>query len=158
MTFDVGSEKFSTIKVPNYIFDQPGYDVNFVFYNVRLLELDGRGTPKLWLFDGDDRNKKNSTSSWTHISMELPYTFDTDWYGVSFNPIPGTNHIILSSYVYKYDGKICDTTYHRLYNWKTKSFSEIEFNGSVPIFTLESRVAIFFENLLPVRKQTSTTI
>ncbi|XP_026398240.1 putative F-box protein At3g47150 [Papaver somniferum] len=130
VAFDVGSEKFRTITVPSYIFDQPpDYD------------------------NDDDRNKKHSTSSWTRVTMELPYTLDEHHSEFRINPIPGTNQIILSSYVKTADWKIFDTAYHS-YNWKTKSFNEIEISGipsSVPFFTSESSVAIFFEHLLPLR-------
>ncbi|KAI3878632.1 hypothetical protein MKW98_027937 [Papaver atlanticum] len=169
VAFDVGSEKFRTIRVPSYVFDRPYYKDTFMFYNVRLLELDDRlglfiehgnsGTLKLWLFD-DERNKKNSTSSWSEVSIELPYTLDVHRNHVSFNPVPGTSQIILSSYPKTSDGKISDTTYYS-YNWKNKSFNEIEISGipcSVPSITSRSMLAIFSENLLPLRKQTSTKI
>ncbi|KAI3878629.1 hypothetical protein MKW98_027934 [Papaver atlanticum] len=149
VAFDVGSEKFRTISVPSCVFDQPvDCDAAYTFYNVQLIELDGRlglfirpgprmsGTPKLklWLFD-DDKNKKNSTSSWTQVNMKLPCTKDYN-NGISLNPVSGTNQIILSSCVATPDGKRLDTTYYS-YNWKNKSYSEIEISGmpySFPFF------------------------
>ncbi|RZC67941.1 hypothetical protein C5167_011641, partial [Papaver somniferum] len=52
---------------------------------------------QLWLLD-DDGNKKNSTSSWTQVTMELPKTSDGDMNGVYFNPVSGTDQIIINSY------------------------------------------------------------
>ncbi|KAI3972209.1 hypothetical protein MKX01_011761 [Papaver californicum] len=162
VVFDVGREKFRTIRVPSYIFDQPDYDASFIFYHVILLDLDGRlgllikiakdgYTPKLWLFD-DDKNKKKSTNSWTGIAIELP----GDLVGCSFSPVSGTYQIILTSYVETSNGKKSDTRCH-LYNWKQKSFDEIQISGipSVSCLSSTSRVATFFENLLPVQKRSS---
>ncbi|KAI3923161.1 hypothetical protein MKW92_017465 [Papaver armeniacum] len=168
VVFDVGREEFSTIRVPNYIFVQPvDYHAPYILYYVRLLELDGRlgllikiqesGTLKLWLLD-DDGNKKNSTSSWTQVTMELPKTSDGDMNGVYFNPVSGTDQILINSYAKTSDGKISDTIYHS-YNWRNKSFNEIEISGipsSIPFFTSESQAETFVEHILPVQKRTST--
>ncbi|KAI3936692.1 hypothetical protein MKX01_034121 [Papaver californicum] len=66
--FDVGNEKFRAIRVPNYIFENSHHSLLY-FYNIMLLELDGRlglliilveigysCPPKLWVLD-EDRNK-----------------------------------------------------------------------------------------------------
>ncbi|KAI3870040.1 hypothetical protein MKW92_048166 [Papaver armeniacum] len=165
VAFDVGSEKFRKIRVPSYVFDRPYFKEPFILYNIGLLDLDerlglfiehGNSTPKLWLFD-EERNKMNSTSSWREVPIELPYTLDGHRNYVSFNPVPGTSQIILSSYPKTSDGKISDTTYYS-YNWKNKSLNEIEITGipcSVPSITSRLMLAIFSENLLPLQKQTS---
>ncbi|KAI3878630.1 hypothetical protein MKW98_027935 [Papaver atlanticum] len=165
--FDVGREDFRTIRVPNYIFVQTAdHQAYYVFYYVRLLELEGRqglliklrrsGTLKLWLLD-DDENKKNSMNSWTQVTIELPNILEGDVHGVSYDLVSGRNQIILNSYAKTSDGKISGTTYHS-YNWKNKSFNKIEISGipsSVPFFTTESTVETFSEHLLPVQKHTS---
>ncbi|KAI3961753.1 hypothetical protein MKW92_051572 [Papaver armeniacum] len=142
VVFDVGRRSSETIRVPNYIFVQPAdqHD-SYIFYYVRF------GTLKLWLLD-DDGNKKNSTSSWTQVTMELPNTLDGDM----------NDQIIVNSYAKTSDGKISDTIYHS-YNWRNKSFSEIEISGipsSIPFFTSESQAETFVEHILPVQKHTST--
>ncbi|RZC68884.1 hypothetical protein C5167_033659 [Papaver somniferum] len=57
------------------------------------------------------------------------------------------------------DGEMPDVTCHS-YNWKNKSFNEIQITGipsSVPGFSCDSRVATFAESLLPVQKQTTSS-
>lgn len=84
VAFNVRTEKFRTIRVPNEIFDRPAAGDDFcISHSVKLYELNGRVallvkflnsgfTSKLWLFDDDDN--KDASSAWTEIHMELPYT------------------------------------------------------------------------------------
>ncbi|KAI3890984.1 hypothetical protein MKW92_047295, partial [Papaver armeniacum] len=161
--FDVGSEKFRAIRVPSYIFEQPeSYHSRLYVYNIMLLELDGRlglfiileksGTPKLWVLD-EDRNKKNSRSTWTEVSIQLPYTLGGARCEFACDPVPGTDQMILTSYVEASGGKISESTCHS-YNWKKKTFNAIDFSGissSVPSLSSTSTVSTFFESLSPVQ-------
>ncbi|XP_026426422.1 uncharacterized protein LOC113322531 [Papaver somniferum] len=163
--FDVGSEKFRAIRVPSYVFEQPeNYHSSIYIYNIMLLELDGRlglfikigesgYTPKLWVLD-EDRNKKNSTSTWTEVSIQLPYTLGGPRCGFACDPVLGTDQMILTSYVKASGGKISESTCHS-YNWKKKTSNAIDFSGisSAPCFSSASKVRSFFESLFPVQKR-----
>lgn len=164
VAFDVGSEKFRAIEVPNFIFDGPGDGDFVIFRSVKLLVLDGRlallvrvqkkgSAPKLWL-SGDDCVKENASGTWTEVPLELPFTLDgvQRWRG-SFHPVLGTDQMVVTSTVL--DGKICDATHHS-YNWKKMGASKIDISGiptSVPYFSsATSRITTFFESLISVRR------
>ncbi|RZC62554.1 hypothetical protein C5167_024309, partial [Papaver somniferum] len=161
--FDVGSEKFRAIRVPSYIFEQPE-NYNFRFYHIMLLELNGRlglfsileksgYTPKLWVLN-EDRNRKNSRNSWTEVSIQLPYTLGGGRCDFACDPVPGTDQLILTSYLKTSGGKISESTCHS-YNWKKKTFNAIDFSGisSAPCFSSASTVGSFFESLFPIQKR-----
>ncbi|KAI3921326.1 hypothetical protein MKW92_026628, partial [Papaver armeniacum] len=159
VAFNVASEKFTSIRVPNISFGMPSDDLDFIYYSVQLLDLNGQlglfavasgsdYAPKLWLFNNDGKNKKNKTSAWTEVLIEIPLTFDKGLYPV--HPIPGTNHILLTPNS-DIPSALCYS-----YNWITKNTNQIEMEGlpsSVPCFSSSSRNAIYFESLLPVQNR-----
>ncbi|KAI3843963.1 hypothetical protein MKX03_037552, partial [Papaver bracteatum] len=101
-----------------------------------------------------DRNRKNSRSTWTEVSIQLPYTLGGARCRFACDPVPGTDQMILTSYVKASGGKISESSCHS-YNWKKKTFNAIDFSGisSAPCFSSASTVGSFFESLFPVQKR-----
>ncbi|KAI3850613.1 hypothetical protein MKW92_037185 [Papaver armeniacum] len=154
VVFDVGTEKFRTIGVPDFILGQPR-EIDSVFGRaVDLLEVSGHMallsrmngyTVTLWLFN-DTGNQ-----DWTEVVIKLPYCWGGDRQ-VCFSSVQGTDQIILVS-SQRSDGKVYNCTHHS-YNWKNKTFTGIEFSGipsSVPYFSSSSIVKTFVGSLLPVQ-------
>ncbi|KAI3977286.1 hypothetical protein MKX01_030912 [Papaver californicum] len=153
VAFNVRSEKFRAIRVPDEAFDEhPVVDNLCISHSVKVYELDGQVallvkllgsvlTSKLWLFDDDDN--KDASSTWTEVHMELPYTLC--WGRLKFiHPVSRVDHTIITSCIQSFPG-----------------FNEIQIKGipsSVPGFSSESRVATFVESLLPVQKQTMSSL
>ncbi|CAN0921308.1 Putative F-box protein At1g32420 [Linum grandiflorum] len=155
LAFDIGSEKFRTIKIP--VFTLSG-DKDF-----QLTELDGCLTVvfcdgldgeilKLWKFH--DRNKKGTSyttaasEDWTVISIKLPVYIDC-WSAVFLYPIPGRDQIIVEDF---------ESACFYSYNMVNKTFSEFEIRG-LPSLPGHSRIwcELFVEeDLFPaVEKKTS---
>ncbi|KAI3853605.1 hypothetical protein MKW98_025122 [Papaver atlanticum] len=136
VAFDLGSEKFREIRVPDFILDQPLDSDEYVCRCVDILELSDRVslvgrvngyTVKLWLFDDAYVQKGNNTSTacstdsqnWKEITIQLPYFWGGDR-TLDFISVVGTDLLILESYQPN-----CGDMYHS-YNWKGNSFAEIE--------------------------------
>ncbi|KAI3899067.1 hypothetical protein MKW92_027703 [Papaver armeniacum] len=175
VAFDLGSEKFREIRVPDFILDQPQDNDKYVHKCVNILELSGRVallgrvngyTVKLWLFDDVYVKKENNTSSapldgketdnqnWKEITIQLPYFWGGDR-SLDFVSVVGTDLIILKSYQLNC-GDIYNISHHS-YNWKNNSFAEIEISGipssvrdGTSIYS-RSAFTTFFESLLHVQ-------
>ncbi|OVA03703.1 F-box associated domain [Macleaya cordata] len=169
VAFDVGSEKFRVIPIPNFIVDQPMSRDNFCGPSVELLEVDGRVAllgrmnaynVKMWIFDDDhdyDKEEKinrtttsssTSNSNWTEVTIKLPFCWNRDM-PLSFHAVEGTDQIILQS---------CRNSLWVVslysYNWKKKTFKKIEISGfsAIPRLFSASLFTPLVESLLPVYK------
>ncbi|KAI3938715.1 hypothetical protein MKW92_047722 [Papaver armeniacum] len=169
--FDVGTEKFRMIQIPNFIPDQPlDPDENFHSY-IRLTELYGGSVAvvlrlsaykiKLWILDDHvhDNEKGNGTSAFGDLgdgvgtvkTIILPFPWDRNR-DLSIYGVVGTFQIIILSYS-AFKGYINCVSLHS-YNQKEKTFTDIVTTGahiSIPGFSCIKVLTPFVESLLRVR-------
>ncbi|OVA17700.1 F-box domain [Macleaya cordata] len=106
VAFDVGSEKFRVIPIPNFILDHPPPTKTFRHSVDDLLEVDGHialldktihdennVTFKMWIFDDD---KKSSSCNWIEETISMSCDPQQEML-FSFQAIAGTNLIIVES-------------------------------------------------------------
>ncbi|KAI3908794.1 hypothetical protein MKW98_029344 [Papaver atlanticum] len=152
VAFDVGSEKFTVIRVPKFIIDQPRETKRFFGSSITLLEVDCRlallckmsgYVVKLWLFD-------HNHNDWSEVAtIELPYLWD-EGRKVHFLSVPGMDQIILKSYLWT-NNLIHGLSFHS-YNWRNKTFMEVQINGMSirdAYFLSSNRVTTMVESLWP---------
>ncbi|XP_026396555.1 uncharacterized protein LOC113291210 [Papaver somniferum] len=156
LAFDVGKEKFRSIRIPDFILDQILQKFQ-PLYSLQLLEIDRHPAllsrisddiVKLWLFD-NEYGSGYRTNTWTEVKIELPFywghvDYGNDVYSVRFHSVIGTDFIIL----YLYRCLAVEGGYHFArkvtqysYNWKKKIFAEIKINGlpsSIPYHSFVS--------------------
>lgn len=161
--FDVCSERFRVIRIPDYIVYHPRDVDSPITSPVNLLDMDGHLAlscriddyqVKLWFYDNDDGYK--SKNCWREDAIELPFAWDKDRW-LTFHPVAGKDQIIMKScqnyFVYK-TRKGCNFSYHS-YNWRKKTFTQLKING-IPsaidhLFSHSNFDTIFVESLLPVQ-------
>ncbi|XP_026419550.1 F-box protein At1g52495-like isoform X1 [Papaver somniferum] len=113
VAFDLGSEKFREIRVPDFILDQPQDNDEYAGRCVDILELSGHVallgrvngyTVKLWLFDDAYVQKENNASAtstttdnqnWKEITIQLPYFWGGDR-SLDFVSVVGTDLICVT--------------------------------------------------------------
>ncbi|KAI3934577.1 hypothetical protein MKX01_034031 [Papaver californicum] len=172
VAFDVGTEKFRMIQIPNFIPDQHlHHDEHFHSY-IRLLELDSAVAVllrlsayivKLWVLDDHlhDNENGNRTSALgilgngiqTEEIFTLPFPWDRNR-ALRIYAVVGTFQIIFLSYQ-AFKGYINCVSLHS-YNQKEKTFTDIITIGahiSIPGFSCIKVFTPFFESLLRVQKQ-----
>ena len=169
--FNVGSEKFRTIRVPKFI--DWGLPTGY------LMELDGCLTmvplsslgarkQKLWKFNDHNKKRSNGTSNttrvsrserkkWTAVSFRIP-RYICPWATV-IHQIPGKDQIILESYSLNQELER-HVRYARFYSYNriNKTFSKFKIQG-IPSFSKcdRSRCKVFVEDLCPVAVEKSKT-
>ncbi|KAI3908168.1 hypothetical protein MKW98_029469 [Papaver atlanticum] len=172
VAFDLGSEKFRMIRIPEFILNSPPSE--FVFnQHANLLEVDGHVAiacrmsayiVKLWVCREDNKGKKttnanfcNVEENWTEDTILLPLPFDWDpnihW---GFYTGVGTHQILVRSTHWSDSGIKC-TLYS--YDLQKKSFTKIHFHG-IPSSIRNGcnfKVSTFAESLLPIQKQRSSS-
>ncbi|KAI3959777.1 hypothetical protein MKW98_029814 [Papaver atlanticum] len=107
VAFDVGSEKYRVIPIPNFILDEPR-EKSF-FSPIAMLELNGRValtyrmSPfhlKLWILDdGADKKIENchgNDRNWSAESVKLPFHCYPSF--VNFHAVEGTDQIVFECY------------------------------------------------------------
>ncbi|KAI3973838.1 hypothetical protein MKX01_030414 [Papaver californicum] len=139
VAFDVGSEKFRVITIPNFILDEP-CEESF-FSPIAMLELNGRVALayrvslyilKLWILD-DGVGKKiencqGNERNWSEETIKLPFRCYPSF--VEFHAVEGTDKIVFELVsLYSYDRK-------------KKSFKKIEIDG-ISLFPLHYSSSLF---------------
>ncbi|OVA05242.1 F-box domain [Macleaya cordata] len=151
VAFDVGSEKFRSIPIPNFIVDTWDSHGKCDLRTDYLLEINGRiaivdeitaHAVRLWICH---ENKEKMTSRWTENTITLPSVLD----GRHLFPdaIPGTNQIVIQG---DSTPRGCLPLFY--YDLKKKTYKKVEITGISP--SMESpQIYTFVESLLPVDKQ-----
>ncbi|KAI3950610.1 hypothetical protein MKX01_040590 [Papaver californicum] len=169
MAFDIGSEKFRMIPIPQ---DHKSKDDKSSLNEFSLSVVDGclaimrqmDQKLKMWIFR--DHNKESGTSvtsnekNWTRLSIEFPseWTIRHREPVIYVHSVSGTDQIVLETYrdLYYYnrgerDVKAASFYY---YDQKNKTLKEV---GNQPDFlhprNCRAECSAFVENLLPVQKK-----
>ncbi|KAI3874045.1 hypothetical protein MKW92_034122 [Papaver armeniacum] len=167
VAFDVGSEKFRIIPIPQFILDEPR-EPTFL-QPIAILEMDRRVvlvyrkrpcTVKLWILNDDIDKKvencKGNIRNWSEETIALPFLCDTRILG--FHGIPGTTQIVFENYGDFHKHIKLVGLYS--YDLKKKTFNEIEINGisSIPLHYTRFLLATFTESLFSVQPQQHNTV
>ncbi|KAI3944019.1 hypothetical protein MKW98_015171 [Papaver atlanticum] len=166
--FDVGSEKFRVIEIPDFIRDQPlDLDI-FSHHFVCLVEFDGHVgilrrisafISKLCIFNdhhhhGSEKvNKTKGGEYWIEETITLPFPW-TKTTSLNIYDVVGTHRIVLQTYegAYRHMNNVSLYSYH----WKEKTFTEIGTSGaplSVPDACTMKMFSTFVESLVPVQRK-----
>ncbi|KAI3866341.1 hypothetical protein MKW98_007996 [Papaver atlanticum] len=167
VAFDVESEKFRSIPIPNFIVNQPDNDGDWEFGErfVHILEVDGhialtdqvnRHVVKLWIFDEDGDNHEKIATNTTVGSRDGNWIEETIFmpFGPSrmqhylFESITSTNQLAIGISM-----PTVNTTFFTfyLYERKNKTFMPVEINGMLTNQLYQ--MTNFRESLLPIPKQ-----
>ncbi|CAN0852686.1 Putative F-box protein At1g32420 [Linum grandiflorum] len=153
VAFDIGSEKFRTIKVPIFTFSS--------FRRYGLIELDGcvtimlkdcpqRDILTLWKFHDRNKNGKSDSESedWTAVTIKFPFNIQT----VLFHSLPGKDEIILETCGW-FPGDFESTCFYS-YNRVNKTFSKFKIRG-IPSLPEHHgcRSKFFVEDLFPAAEK-----
>ncbi|OVA07525.1 F-box domain [Macleaya cordata] len=170
VAFDVGTEKFSLITIPNFILGEPQSLLSGRF--VDLLEVDGRiallhrrtsdGKVNLWINDGFEVTGTAATSgqnvivynsNWIEETISMPFDWDENL-NPTFRPIAGTDKIIIKPIEFNADSPRHSVSLY-YYDRKKKTSRKVEITGIYSLMNYPFRytVNIFVESLLPVQKQ-----
>ncbi|KAI3967330.1 hypothetical protein MKW92_042548, partial [Papaver armeniacum] len=159
VAFDVGSENYRVIPIPNFILDDPRdekyrlpIDMLVLGRHVALLYRMEPNVVKLWMLDdGADKKLENcrgNKSNWSTETITLPFCCDK---GVGGFGIAGSTDNIL----FECRGRRNSVSFSCLYSYdrKKKTCKKIEMDG-VSLFTRHSQrslITTFTESLFPVQ-------
>ncbi|MCL7039913.1 hypothetical protein MKW94_016167 [Papaver nudicaule] len=165
IAFDVGSEKYRVIPIPNIILDEPREKMN---RPIAMLVLGGLITlvylmsdfvVKLWMLDdGVEKKLENcqgkGSSNWSSETVTLPFEYDTRFN--KFHGVPTRADIILISAYGSIGGRehpTVDCLYS--YDRKAKTIKVNKNDGifSVPLHQGRSLFTTFTESLVSVQPQ-----
>ncbi|KAI3948695.1 hypothetical protein MKW92_014353 [Papaver armeniacum] len=162
--FDVGTEKFRVIQIPDFIVPCPKTLRKWSSQRgeIFLLQIDGHMAVvnrvedyvvKLWISDDDCYMEKKMTTNWTEETMKLPPSFQRG-YGLDFNPVQGTDEIVIKSHISSTEWQPRGFISLYIYNRSMKTFREIEITGISrllsPAYTAWYGMFIYHESLLPI--------
>ncbi|XP_026443924.1 putative F-box protein At1g32420 [Papaver somniferum] len=162
VAFDLGSEKFRVIHVPNFVPPRNSHlDLScpdgrtFKFHPV-LLEVDGRvvisnrldyDIIELYVMDDECVNKVNANMmNWSKESIEVPIVLNYAW--IVVYSLPGSDYILLVCY--NCHAKIRSPSLY-FYNRKKKTFKMIIFDEWGSNFHHPYMYSTFVESLSPFR-------
>ncbi|MCL7052181.1 hypothetical protein MKW94_021533, partial [Papaver nudicaule] len=166
VAFDVGSEKYRVIPIPNFILDEPRdesfrlpIDMLVLGGHVALLYRMEPYAIKLWMLD-DRADKKlencrGSISNWSSETITLPFYCDSRVGG--FAMAGSTDKILFECRGYQDSGDfVCLFSYDR----KKKTCKKIEMDGfsSFTLHSWRSLVTPFAESLFPVQPFSKTKV
>ncbi|KAI3853608.1 hypothetical protein MKW98_025125 [Papaver atlanticum] len=162
VAFDVGSEKFRVIQIPDFIVGSSGTVKRDSDRRARnLLQIDGHMAlmdrvdeyvMKLWISD-DSYKEKKMTTNWTEETIWLPSPFQEGHYP-RLIPVQGTDEIIIASQIPAH----IDPSPRRfvsvyIYNRTMKSSQEIDIAGVSALLTSPYPYGMFIyhESLVPIQ-------
>ncbi|MCL7047851.1 hypothetical protein MKW94_006519 [Papaver nudicaule] len=178
VAFDVGTEKFRVIQVPDFIVGSSGIIKSGSSFLIKcstwrkkdwrkkdLLQIDGhmalmdrvdQYVVKLWI-SVDSYKEQKMTANWTEETISLPSSF-LKGHCLCLAPVEGTDEIVIKSHIPSGSGQACPPGPRGfvnlyIYNRTMKSFREIEITGISPLLTSPFiyGMFVFHESLLPVQ-------
>ncbi|KAI3951234.1 hypothetical protein MKW92_050426, partial [Papaver armeniacum] len=159
MAFDVGSEKFRKIRIPQFIVDQPNIYPLLQLRCVHVLEMNGClailtggrvSAVDIWIHENND--KEMSDESWKKQTINLPsYCFSTPSESAVFffHSIAGTKQLILEVHHKKSSGHTKVLSLYS-YDWQNKTFKKMKIRGipsSIPVYISMAVCNSFIESL-----------
>ncbi|KAI3888952.1 hypothetical protein MKW92_038663 [Papaver armeniacum] len=177
VAFDVGSEIFRSITIPNLILNNRSSNSN-KYHCAYLLEVDGHIAiaymmsayiVKLWVYrentEYDIKGKKPKSTNlgsreanWTEDTITLPFPWEiTLWW--SFYTGAGKHQILVQSEKLNIPNET-DTVTQYSYDLKKKTFTKIEVCGIPSSIPNDCRIKLtptFVESLFPIQKQRSSS-
>ncbi|XP_026398337.1 putative F-box protein At1g32420 [Papaver somniferum] len=167
VAFDVPTEQFRSIPIPNFIMNQTDGWYSFKSRVVYIIEVDGHialidqleniQIAKLWIFDEDGSGHQkiaaNATiggrdGNWIEETILMPFGH-SELYRYFFESITGTNKLVIRM-------SMVNTTFYTLYLYdrENKTFMQVEISGMPRNICAPSDLVVnFTESLLPVPKK-----
>ncbi|KAI3975579.1 hypothetical protein MKX01_017194 [Papaver californicum] len=164
VAFEIGCEKFRTIRIPNFIL-RPRSDYDGDEINVRLLQVNGSVAIlrrmsdcdiKLWIYGNIDKESSKAITidtgdkNWTENTITLPVVcWDRNRF-LYFDTVSGTDQIIFEIHQKNSDA-LPDSLYFYSYELKSKNFKEIKISGipsSVPVRDTKAKLCRSFSESL----------
>lgn len=164
VAFDVGSEKFRVIQIPDFIVGPPEiledcakrnekFTVTSIDGHVALIDRVDACVVKLWISDDDSSNveKKMRTTNWSEETILLPCSFKEEK-NLYVHPVQGTDEIVIQTRIQDDMQIPRGSVSLNIYNRRKKSFQMIDITGITPLlrYPYDYNVHCVNESLLPV--------